>query len=227
MASTTVKEHRKYPEWASESLREWHTILLDGWPSGSSLDKSIYLDVLETLLTDPAMESVWNALQEASHSGGDRGFLEAVYRARLGPEANWERLTQSDRNKKIDSILQAADRLGKLAFGSPMAHLPDSAFERWNIERPEFGNIHWPDLRIVINGLHSQAMQLRQTQPLVKKPGSEDAHRLYFFRYLSQYLAETCENLMYSEIATVARLVLRDSSIEREVVRKALDSRRA
>jgi hypothetical protein len=184
------------------------------------------IQLLNDLIHDEEMQGAWLELNTA-WNGSDpenavRQLLVVVFRLREGIP-DWIARSGSERSTRMDQIAHHAKALRTAVSDTPFLWLSSAALDAIGVKVPDV-RVTSGDFLIGLEDLLLQVDEHRDDKPILGRPNQTLAHRRYFVIMLNRHFSYHFESRMLSVIQPLARLALEDDEIDRETVRKILDS---
>ena len=223
--STTMKTQEPCLPEAPDILKDLYQKL-----RRAADQKEDTLAVVEALVTNTDMSAVWKSID--AKNGGPIApetatrFVAFLQRLRSGPPT-WLKLSPAQRTERLQQMAYHVNELIRIQKVTPIEKLTDYSYQDMGTEIPE-------SARLILEGegghnfsdmfheLQGWLESVKHTKYFMERPNHEDALRLFFVVNLDWYFARNISKDMTDEIATIARLILRDPQIDRETVRKIL-----
>ncbi len=248
----------KYHEWSPDVLRDLHVNVLERCEQLDRSDSQLapiheqFVSILEKMITQSKMETVWKSLHRHGARNDDLiQFVHAAYVGSAGPTA-WEKMTRAQQRKHVEKLTTAAHRLADLLEPTPFDRAPYWFFDKQVAHQllsllqpgvhPAKGyreeddvqfldallSWSWPKmsglLRVLVLKVHTMAQEIASERPILLNPNIENARRVYFIRHLSRHLHRRYNTPLHSVVAATARTVLGDDKIDKDTVRAAVKS---
>nr|WP_315486788.1 hypothetical protein [uncultured Undibacterium sp.] len=199
--------------------------------------------LIEKLISNPSMKSVWEALERRQIS--DRYAID-IYTVCDSTILAWRhspKKSPMERNELLLNIIRTASALRELIdqsedhdFYNDLEAISDDKIS-WLLDALNSGNpyetpkehidyarfsIHEivPPIRLALLNLEMKTAEFLKIEPLVRKPQSKNAEVHHFVRVLSNYFRKTYKQPLHETVATLACVALDRDDIDSDFVRK-------
>lgn len=198
--------------------------------------------LLEQLITDIRMKTVWKALARRSDKDSEySGFLKACEEGIIGWRGDVKQTASErkafyqeirDATAKLFSLIDKADQFDFYSINK----LVDDQSVKWLLEvlnapnnvshaRLSLSDII-PSIYEVLIDISEKATQYGEEESSVKKPNSPNAKIHYFIRWLSKYCQQSYNQPLHEVVAITASVIFNKQNIDTDYVRKLVSNNR-